>query len=395
LYDQPHQFEPLLPQSRLEPLIEKSREVFEKSLRLSGAVHKTSLDAIRELVRAMNSYYSNLIEGQGTRPANIERALKADFAKKPDIARRQRIAVAHIEAERELEHALLGTSERDVLQSRFLLRAHAALYGRLAEADRTTDDGVLVPPGELRNAEVDVGQHVPPRAASLPLFLARMDHVYGSARGVDLLLCFIAACHHRAAWVHPFVDGNGRACRLQTHCALFPSSAGLWSASRGLAREKERYYVLLSGADMPRRGDLDGRGNLSESALRAWCEFFIEVCLDQVTFMTSLLNLDTLKSRIAALVAFRAESDEHANYRREAALPLQHVAIAGDLARGDFIRMMGIPQRTAQRTLAQLISDGILVSETPKSPVRIAFPLDSLTMLFPGLYPEAATPNAG
>src|SRR5512140_42398 len=122
-----------------------------------------------------------------------------------------------------------------------------------------------------------------------------MDEVYGKVSGVDPLLYTIGAAHHRGAWVHPFADGNGRARRLQTHCALFRISAGLWSVNRGLARQRERYYAMLEAADAPRRGDLHARGNLCESALREWCEFFIAVCDDQASLMASLLDLATLK----------------------------------------------------------------------------------------------------
>jgi DNA-binding IclR family transcriptional regulator len=69
------------------------------------------------------------------------------------------------------------------------------------------------------------------------------------------------------------------------------------------------------------------------------------------------------------------------------------VSIAGALSRGEFVRMMGIPERTAQRTLKQLLDDGLLASDGPKAPVRLALPLDALGILFPGLYPEAAVPN--
>ena len=92
--------------------------------------------------------------------------------------------------------------------------------------------------------------------------------MYGRVSGFDDLLIKAACAHQRLAWVHPFVDGNGRAARLQTHCALLPISFGLWSANRGLARRRDEYYARLAVADEPRRGDLDGRGNLSEEGLQ-------------------------------------------------------------------------------------------------------------------------------
>lgn len=62
-------------------------------------------------------------------------------------------------------------------------------------------------------------------------------------------------------------------------------TGGLWSPLRGFARNTERYFALLADADVPRRGDLDGRGNLSQQALVAWIDHVLDVCLDQVEFM--------------------------------------------------------------------------------------------------------------
>ena len=394
VYSQPHQFEPLLPQLQLGDLIEGTRGVVEKALRLHNAVAPSTRRALRELVRGMNSYYSNRIEGQGTHPQNIERALGADFSATPSVAQRQRIALAHIEAEKELESTLPETgTESFALQSSFLMRAHAALYRRLQAADRTTRDGRVIEPGSLRSEDVSVGRHQPPTAASVPAFLARMDEVYPRIKGLDSVLYHVAAAHHRAAWVHPFGDGNGRACRLQTHCAMLPLTAGLWSVNRGLARGREKYYELLDSADAPRQGDLDGRGNLSEKALRQWCEYFVQLADDQASFMSELLDLERLKDGIATLMLVRSESSRYGNYNRQATLALHHVLLAGPTARGEFMTMTGLSERTASRVLAQLLKDRLLVSDGPKSPVAFSFPLDALNILLPNLYPEAAAIN--
>lgn len=390
-YSSPHQFEPLLPQRRLGDLAEATRQVVEKAFRLQHAVAPSTRQALRGLVRGMNSYYSNAIEGQGTHPGNIERALRADFSSTPGVAQRQRIALAHIEAEIELEALLPETDiERFALRSSFLLDAHAALYRRLDRSDRTTEEGVVTEPGVLRDRAVSVGRHLPPTHGSVPAFLSRMETVYSQVQGLDCILYYAAAAHHRAAWVHPFVDGNGRACRLQTHCAMLALTAGLWSVNRGLARQRDRYYALLSHADMPRQGDLDGRGNLSESALRRWCEFFIEVAHDQVSFMGKLLALDSLKEGIAALMLVRSERAQYKHYSRQAVLALHHVLLAGPTGRGEFMMMTGLPERTASRVLAQLLKDRLLVSGSPKGEVSFNFPLDALNILLPNLYPEAA-----
>ena len=96
-YKSPHQFEPLLPGARAqEPLLAKAHDLARSATRLAGYPAPAGL---RALLRGMNSYYTNRIEGQHTRPVEIEQALRKDFSGNAGLAARQRLAVAHIEAE--------------------------------------------------------------------------------------------------------------------------------------------------------------------------------------------------------------------------------------------------------------------------------------------------------
>lgn len=389
VYDQPHQFEPLLPSRRLDELSRQARPVIEATLRLQAAAHPATLNELRGLVRAMNSHYSNHIEGLSTHPVHIARAEKADFSDKPDIAHRQRLALGHIRAQQALE--ALELSEVEALHSRSLLLAHRLLYEQLHPEDRKTAEGLPFLPGQLRTQDVVVFRHQPPTHTALPLFLARADDRYAKPWGMEQLLIAAACAHHRLAWVHPFLDGNGRACRLHTNLVLRHLTSGLWSVNRGFARQRDDYYRHLSEADMPRQGDLDGRGNLSERMLIEWCEFFIDTCRDQVEFMTRMLNLDELKDRIGALITIRSHQRHTPDYRPEAILPLQHVMALGPVTRGEFVQLTGLGERTARKVLAQMLADGLLISDTPKGPVRMGLPLDALGVLLPNIYPEAAT----
>jgi Fic family protein len=338
----------------------------------------------------MNSYYSNRIEGQNTHPANIERALVHDFSDQPDTAKRQRIAIAYIEAEKELEHSAPSIFQNP-LSSKALLYSHNALYTRLSAEDRLTADGRVIEPGRIRQEEVVVGQHEPPVSSSIPDFLNYMDKIYDQETTPDKSLIKVACAHQRSMWVHPFLDGNGRAVRLQTHLALLPLTRGLWSMNRGLARNRDAYYALLSAADHPRQGDLDGRGNLSEKTLRQWCQWFIDLAQDQVCFMEKMLNLNTMKRNIEALVIFK--SGQNKSIRKETILPLYHLYLAGPTKRGDFLQMTGLGERTARAALSSLIEAGIVTSENHKAPIKLTFQLDSLQFLLPNFYPEASTEN--
>ena len=52
-----------------------------------------------------------------------------------------------------------------------------------------------------------------------------------------------AAAHHRRAWIHPFLDSNGRVARLMSHATLLEAldTGAVWSVARGLARNVDVY----------------------------------------------------------------------------------------------------------------------------------------------------------
>src|SRR5690606_15597285 len=160
---------------------------------------------------------------------------------------------------------------------------------------------LTVMPGELRKADVIVGSHIAPAPENLPKFLTRLDTAYAAPPLNPLRqLQAAGAAHHRFLWIHPFLDGNGRVARLMSH-ALFKRldiGTSLWSVARGLARDEQRYKALLAQADGPREGDRDGRGNLTQRGLIAFCKFFLDRSVDQIRFMSSLLEPATLLTRM-------------------------------------------------------------------------------------------------
>lgn len=219
---------------------------------------------------------------------------------------------------------------------------------------------------------------------------------YRGLAGTEALLAGVACAHHRLAWVHPFVDGNGRCARLHSHAVLYALGLthGLWSPMRGLARTQEAYYARLNNADMPRRNDLDGRGPLSQEELVKFAQYFLEICLDQVRFMRDRLELGALKDRLKALLAHLEArpwqlGSEKSLIKPEALEPLHYVAIAGPIERARFIAMTGLGERTGRRLLASLLDYGLLEAESTRAPVAFEVPLRSLRFLFPNLWLEA------
>jgi Fic family protein len=388
-------FEPLLPEARARaPLLAQAAELIAEAHRLQSAAGHLAF-ALRPLLRSMNSYYTNKIEGQHTRPRDIEQALRHVFDADHKQARRQRLALAHIEAEAALESAL-PSSPAELYAPELVQRIHAELYQRIPPNERVTDDGEKIAPGAFRRGLVTAGQHLAPVAAEIPALLRAWQGRYAALAGLEQPLVGALCAHHRLLWVHPFPDGNGRTARLHTHLRLtaLGLTQGLWSPLRGMARDREGYYARLSNADLPRRNDRDGRGALSQEGLVAFAQWLLELCIDQARFMRGLLALDSLKVRLRELLASLdarpwSIGSEGSVIKIEALEALHYVAVLGPLERGRFMAMTGLPERTARRVLASLLHYGVLRAETSRAKVEFAIPLRSLRFLFPRLWPEA------
>src|SRR5919106_4536774 len=95
--------EPLLPAAGGRRLEDLAVRLASDSAALAAQLAPPVRDSVGDLVRSMNCYYSNLIEGHNTRPRDIERALESDLD--PEVNRRnlQLEARAHIRVQREID----------------------------------------------------------------------------------------------------------------------------------------------------------------------------------------------------------------------------------------------------------------------------------------------------
>lgn len=403
-YDAPHQFEPLMPEeSKLAPLLERASDLTRAATALGTASGKAAQLELRALLRSMNSYYTNRIEGEHTRPSDIERALQQDFSANADLARKQRLAVAHIRTEQsceaELERRVAASGDegaRWLYSSDALTWVHGALFSDLPASDLKLSDGSLIAPGQIRKKAVAVGRHEAPTPKSLPAFIERWAQAYGGVRRGEASIVALAASHHRLAWMHPFLDGNGRVARLHTHLLLHARGLtnGLWSPLRGFARTEERYKALLQAADEHRRGDLDGRGNLTQAGLIDWIHYTLDVCIDQVEFMTQQLDINGMRDRIEAALAFEASAVK-SGVRPEALIPLHYLfATQAELGRAEFKAMTGLGERIATETVSSLVRRGYVASDSAYGKLRFAVPRHALRFYFPALWPEAEQDEA-
>jgi Fic family protein len=398
LFTQPASMEPLLAESSLPRLARLTSEILRQAGQLSSQVPSVIVRwRIARLVREMNSYYSNLIEGHRTLPRDIERALRQDYSSNPESRANQHLNRAHIEVETLMRDRLEKETELSIHSPEFLCWLHREFYSRLPDnlhfsRDRQGKE-YRIEPGALREFEVEVGSHQPPHFGAVPVFLAHFASYYQSDRILQTSqLIALAAAHHRLAWIHPFGDGNGRVTRLYSHAWLIRCKAdasGLWSLSRGLARHRDSYYQHLRDADNRRINDLDGRGNLSDRALGEFCRFILQTMLDQIEFMSGLLQLETLSTRLDRYLQFEVLTLKTKARERLARL-LKAALLEGEIDRGRVGEIVGLRGTSAREIIRLAVSEELLDSQTERGPLSLVFSAKTLESYFPQLYQPLA-----
>ncbi len=182
LYDHPSDMEPLLP-STDDGLSSSALALIRGAERLRASLHPISGTLVADLVRSMNSYYSNLIEGHRTKPRDIDAAIRKDFPSNAAQRSLQIQHVAHMEVQAEMEARLPTMAAGEVCSSEFLCWLHEGFYRRLPDEFRIVEDEKgkthEVRRGELRQGEVSVGRHMAPASRKLGQFLKRFADYYG------------------------------------------------------------------------------------------------------------------------------------------------------------------------------------------------------------------------
>jgi Fic family protein len=363
-------------------------ELAQRSAGFRRSLPESLVISLAALVRSMNCYYSNLIEGHDTHPIDIERALRGNYSSDPKKRDLQLEAKAHIAVQQWID---MGGLKGRAVSSDSIRETHRRFCEALPDdllwvENPATKERIKVIPGELRLRDVAVGRHVPISAPAVPRFLKRFEEVYSKLGKTDTILN-AAAAHHRLVWLHPFLDGNGRVARLISHATLLEAldTGAIWSIARGLARNVDVYKANLAACDQPRRNDLDGRGNLSEENLAEFTRFFLTVCVDQVRFMEGLMQPELLRARI---LVWAEEEVRLGKLPPKSGAVLEALLYRGVLPRGDVAGLVGTAERQARRVVAALVDRDVLLFESSRSPLRLAFPAALASRWMPGLFPE-------
>ncbi|AXH59775.1 Fic family protein [Pseudomonas amygdali] len=275
-----HWLEPLLPSPLSERLLAKAGEVLNLGHRIAQSSCASDLPEQMARARVINSHYSNLVEGIESELSRLHDPVFWEPGG-PGL----NPVDAHIRAQSHLENLAVfspvGRHDFGDTFSPFLISTlHQCLFEAVEFSDRRMPSGHEVVPGQFRSLsqrQVKVGRHEAPCWSAVDAMLQRMHQAYGRQRDPRCQFIACLAFHHRLAYVHPFDDGNGRVGRLLLHLQLqrLGLASSLNPISKALYERREGYYAALSTADQPRRGDLDGRGQLTQAGLVGFIEFLL------------------------------------------------------------------------------------------------------------------------
>ncbi|MEC6742981.1 Fic family protein [Pseudomonas qingdaonensis] len=382
-----------------EELLDQVVQIVRLDTDLQAKIPRSLRVPMTNLLRVVNSYYSNKIEGNCTAPADILRAEAQDAPLEVEASKDLQEITRHIEAQRRLTDDPINpveVSSRDGIS-----RLHREFYVGVPMQVLDTQlneqgDVVRMVPGEFRQYDVRVGHHIPPTVEQMQAHLRQFERVYRPdwIHGLSRFLA-AAAAHHRLMWIHPFMDGNGRTGRLFTDQYLKAAGFGgyeLWSMSRGFARNTTVYYGMLNAADHPRKGDQDGRGILSDSGLQRWTRYFTETALDQVQYFNAQLDPERLSERIDIYFELRrrgALSDSTGSalpdLRIEARDVYKTLLYMGDQPRAELQARLGVGERNTLGLLSQMAKEGLITLDGRK-PVSLNLSRHSIKLLFPYLW---------
>jgi len=108
----PERIEPAMLETLPSTITDVMAELSAESASLAKALHPKTAASLADLVRIMNAYYSNLIEGHNTRPKDIARALEGIFDENEERRNLQLEAASHVRLQEKVDR--IASSDRFV-----------------------------------------------------------------------------------------------------------------------------------------------------------------------------------------------------------------------------------------------------------------------------------------
>ncbi|MNO90380.1 hypothetical protein D3C76_818880 [compost metagenome] len=218
--------------------------------------------------------------------------------------------------------------------------------------------------------------------------LASTQFTLGEITELRRRLIAALAHHYHLVQTQPLSDGNGAVARLivHIHFAQIGLHPHLWSLPRGIARKREEYHAALGLTGGTQGRQPSGGFQRTDKALLGFIAFMLDVCHEEVDYMTATLNRRKLRESVTN--AFNTNSRlTEAGIRAEIAPAFLALLIQGAVPRSEFNTFTGLQSEAASNQVARLINIGLVVS--PPSDLltlEIALPDWFVRELLPDLH---------
>ena len=139
-------------------LLKKAEDIALKDTELVPHFSQKTIEKIKYLLIITNSYYSNLIESEGTKPIDIEEALKKNYDKNDKNYKLKKLAVRYVEIQDKIKEWI---KEENPFTKEFILKLHNEFYSTdLEEFLEITHKNKTfkMKPGQIRTQDDHVGK---------------------------------------------------------------------------------------------------------------------------------------------------------------------------------------------------------------------------------------------
>lgn len=254
-----------------------------------------------------------------------------------------------------------------ILASADLLVTKAAFLTGMVASETAACLSNLLMDSDARYSSIIDGYHTEPEALKNALNLANQQSTLEKVPELRRRIVAVLAHHFYLLQSQAFSDAKGAVAReiIHQHLAQLELHPHLWSLARGLARRHEEYRALAL-THRTRVSEPIGGAQPSRESTLSFIDFMLEVCLEEVDYMTTVLNRGQVRE--AVMHVFRTHSLlAEAGIRAEIAPAFLALLIQGPLPRSEFETFTGLQPNEACDQLSRLIHLGLAVKSTSKS----------------------------
>jgi Fic family protein len=287
-----------------------------------------------------------------------------------------------------LNPTLPGSIPPSILASAGLLVMKTAYLAGMVAPETASGLSRLLIDSDAHFSRIIDGYHTEPEVLKNAFISANQQPTLEKVPQLRQRIVAALTHHYFLLRSQPLPVGNGVVARMipHQHFAKLGLHPQLWSLFRGLAQRHGEYHAFLHTTDSTEDVPFAGAMQRSDKALLTFIDFMLDVCHEEVDYMTTALSRHQLRESVAH--AYRTNSQlTEAGVSPETMPALLALLIQGTLPRTEFVTFTGLSHEAASDQLNRLLNLGIVVSPPSNlQRLEIGLPVWFAEEIFPGMH---------